>query len=192
MTYESSATGRVGREGFRPGRDLSDSGFWTFEAVQERLVEAMHLWDRSPGGGRWPFAGDGPWQLITRRVRAAAGGLALMDLWRLEQDERRLGGGERPLPLTRSDIARRDEASEWLGFVPEADREIVVLALGCLARGAKHVPWLRLKHRLGIKFGADGLRKRYSRAITDIAEQLNRAENCDGGLSTHQFAPPFK
>src|SRR4051794_25298419 len=49
--------------------------FWTFEAVQERLVEAMRLWWRSPGGGRWPFAGDAPWQLMTRRTRIESGGL---------------------------------------------------------------------------------------------------------------------
>jgi hypothetical protein len=28
-----------------------------------------------PGGGRWPFAGDAPWQLMTRRTRIEAGGL---------------------------------------------------------------------------------------------------------------------
>jgi len=155
--------------------------FWTFETVEERLVEAMLLWKRSPGGGHWPFAGDGPWSLITRETRASAGDLAMMDLWRIEQDERKLGGGERALPLTRADVARRDEASEWLAHVPERDRALVVLALGWLAKGEARVPWMRLKAALGVKFGANGLRMRYERAIAGVAMALNGGKRADLG-----------
>lgn len=144
--------------------------FWTFDAVEERLIEAMRFWWRSPGGGSWPFAGDGPWHLVTRLARAGSAD----EVWRIEHDELK-AADRRPvqLPLTRDDIARRDEASEWLAHVPPADRELVVAALVHLAAGAKPVPWTRLKHRLGIRFGADGLRKRYSRAVAGIAAALN-------------------
>lgn len=169
MTYENEKAGRVDEGLSNAGR----ADFWTFDAVEERLIEAMRLWWRSPGGGRWPFAGDGPWNLMTRETRAQAGAMAMMELWKIEQEERRLGGGERPPPLTRADMARRDEASEWLAFVPSADRELVVHALVQLAAGAKAVPWTKLKHRLGIRFGVHGLRKRYSRAITKVAQALN-------------------
>jgi hypothetical protein len=34
--------------------------------VQEDLVEVMQMWWRAPGGGKWPFASDGPWHLIRK------------------------------------------------------------------------------------------------------------------------------
>jgi hypothetical protein len=39
---------------------------WSFAEVQEDLVEVMQMWWRAPGGGRWPFASDGPWHLIRK------------------------------------------------------------------------------------------------------------------------------
>ena len=69
-------------------------------------------------------------------------------------------------------------------FVPEADRRLVVLVLVCLAKGDKKVPWLKLKRRLGVPFGADGLRMRYSRAITQVAKTLNSAENREAALGS--------
>jgi hypothetical protein len=120
-----------------------------------------------------------------------------MDITRLlqEDDDAETSqwlGRERRGALTRDEVARRDEASEWLRFVPDADRELVVLALGCLANGQKHVPWMRLRRPLGVQYGADGLRKRYCRALAGIAERLNRADFCEGGVSSPQFAPSLK
>lgn len=151
--------------------------FYTFEAVQERMVEAMLLWKRSPANGLGPSSGSGyatdaPWQLLTKVTRASAGDLALMEMWRIEQDEARLNPEVR-LPLSRADMRRRDEASEWLAHVPERDRRLVVLALLSLASGAKGVPWLRLRRALGVQFGAHGLRKRYDRALAGVAQALN-------------------
>jgi hypothetical protein len=153
--------------------------FWTFAAVEERLVEAMLLWRRSPGGGRWPFAGDGPWALITRRVRMAEGMIKGMDITRLLQDDddaetSQWLGRERRGALTRDEVARRDEASEWLRLVPERDRALVVTVLGLLARGVKRVPWMQLKAMFGVTFGAFGLQQRYNRAIAAVAKGLNK------------------
>jgi hypothetical protein len=161
MRYGNSISGRVDAEASNAGRD----GFWTFDMVEERLVEAMRYWWRSPDPER----------------RFGLGG-RISSLWRQVLEERALidargADGEtpepRPLPLSRGDIARRDEASEWLTHMPERDRHLVAVALGWLASGATQVPWRRIKHELGIKFGEDGLRKRYSRAIASVAAHLN-------------------
>ena len=144
--------------------------WWTFEAVQEALVEAVGLWRRSPGSGASPFATDGPWQWM---VREGAKG---------DYDAR--GGFDtssdvplRPLPLTRDEVAKRDAVSEWLGFVGAAqDRKLVVMATEYLARGRQRVPWRTIKHRMGIKFGEGGLKKRYDKSLFAIAAALNGAE----------------
>lgn len=133
-------------------------GFWSFEAVEARLVETVELWRRMPGGGPSPVAKDGPWHLI----RAEWGDYADAD------------AAPRRLPLTRAEHAAMIEASGWLAFAPERDRRLVVLAVTELARGRGQVPWLELRAKMGVRFGADGLRMRYSRAITAIARALNR------------------
>jgi hypothetical protein len=161
---------------------MAAGAFWTYEAVLDRLVEAMRLWWRSPGGGKWPFACDAPWHLMARRTRIAAGdldggfrGRELQLRLQAEDAERSraLEGRDERGPLSRDDVARRDEATEWLGFVPPSDRRLVILALVRLAAGDKHVPWLRLRPLLGVEFGADGLRKRFARAVAGIAARLN-------------------
>ena len=167
MTYDSGSSGRAGDHPSGCGRVELGDDFWTFAAVEERLVEAMRHWWRAPDRDRsfglagrissiWRMSLDDPLALIERH------GLVTPE--------------PRPLPLSRMDMARMAEASEWLAYVPERDRLLVIAALRCLARGDSQVPWLKLKHRLGIKFGADGLRMRYGRAITCIAHALNVAE----------------
>ena len=76
-----------------------------------------------------------------------------------------------------------NEAAEWLRFVPERDRRLVSLALAYLAVGNKRVPWMRLKAVMGVRFGADGLRMRYARAVATICQRLNSAEMRAGGVS---------
>jgi len=173
---------------FNPPKQSSQSwegDYWTFDAVEERLIDAMLLWKRSPGGGKWPFAGDAPWHLMSRKTRTAealtrgklkpAEEAEVVARLLREEDDRETAqwqGRDRPRPLTRDEVDRRDEATEWLGFVPNADRKLVIMALTEKASGRK-VSWMRLKPLLGVAFGADGLRKRYSRAISGIARALN-------------------
>jgi hypothetical protein len=159
------------------GSVVAYDDFWTFDAVEERLIEAMRLWWRSPGGGTWPFAADAPWHLMTRRTRVEAGGLKGRELQLHMQAEdadetRRWQGRERPGPLTRDEVGMRDEATEWLGFVPARDRKLVILVLVQKAAG-RTVSWLKLKPLMGVEFGADGLRKRYSRAVSGVTQRLN-------------------
>lgn len=136
---------------------------WTFKLVEERLVEAMLFW-RHVQGGRWPFAGDGPWHLI-----------ALDKSWDWDMD--RWSDALPPkLPLSSEQMRRRDEATAWLRHAPERDRRLVVLAITALAAGRKVVPWRGLLRPMGMKRGADGLRMRYGRAVTCICKALEAAE----------------
>lgn len=146
-------------------RDLE---FWSFKEVEQRLIEAMHLWRRSPGEGRWPFASDAPWHLLTREVRAGSRDEA----WRNEIDDVRANPQTRSLPLTRAEVAMRDQASDWLKLVEEADRRVVVLAILDQANG-RRVSWLHMLPKVGLRLGADGLRRRYSKAIERITKSLN-------------------
>jgi hypothetical protein len=87
-----------------------DEDFWTFDAVKERLVEAMRLWWRSPGEGRWPFASDAPWHLMTRRTRIEAGEFKGREYQlRLQAEDaeeaKRWEGRDRSGPLTRETSA---------------------------------------------------------------------------------------
>jgi hypothetical protein len=165
MTYEGQAKqgdhsttlphgGRV-----QPGAD-----FWTWQAVQERMAEAMrHWWRSSDSEARFSLGG----RISSIWRQCVDDPLALIERHGLQTE------APPPLPLSRGDMARMVEASEWLAHVREADRRLVVLVLVYLAKGEKKVPWLKLTRRLGTGHGADGLRKRYSRAITDVANVLN-------------------
>lgn len=140
---------------------------WTYEAVEARLIEAMELWRRSPGGGHWPFASDAPWHMMQRSVGDydARGGDGVSSDVPL-----------RPLPLSIEEVAERDAVSEWVvRHVPERDRRLVSAVLVIKAAGAR-VSWLRLRQRFGQEIGGHGLRKRYARAINCICIALNAAE----------------
>jgi hypothetical protein len=165
----------------RAGRVTSAADFWTWQAVQERMTEAMRHWRRSHDmDARFSLGGriSSIWRLaFTDR----------MDLIRHELlTELPAADAPKPLPLSRDDMARMTEASEWMRFVPEADRRLVVIVLGKLASGHKTVPWLTIWKALGRgRPGPDGLRSRYSRAITCIANELN-----GGNLRRQAVKPP--
>ncbi|MGD9470625.1 MAG: hypothetical protein AB7G24_00840 [Novosphingobium sp.] len=146
----------------------ADRVIWTYVDVKAALVECAVLWLRSPGGGRWPFAADGPWCLIQREA------------W--EYDARGGDGASadvpiRPLPLTRDQVALRDERSEWLLLIEDdADRRLVEMALIYLAKGRANVPWAKVKRRMGLRFGVAGLKKRFAASLSAICKSLNAAE----------------
>ena len=152
----------------------SKLGIWTFELVEERLVEALRMWRRTPGqpgpSSTSPYASDIPAELIVK------------DAW--EYDAR--GGDLRsdkeavPLPpLSRSQMAERDQVSEWLVYVPDTDRKLVIMVLGIKAAD-RRPEWLQIKRRMGIERGADGLRMRYNRAITSVCNRLNQRSAHNG------------
>ncbi|QAY77911.1 hypothetical protein [Sphingosinicella sp. BN140058] len=160
MAYENFMTGRL-RE------DASKSGSFTFQQVEDRLVEAMDLWRRSPDRERGWLHVKACWPEVVRQG------------WRVntdgEHDEREaVQEPRRPRP-TRAQIEAMVEASEWLLLAPEEDRRLVAAVLVCYARGMKKVPWMKIWDRFGRgRPGPDGLRMRYSRAITAIAKALGQ------------------
>tara|TARA_B100000678_G_C18163575_1_gene484135 strand:+ start:195 stop:626 length:432 start_codon:yes stop_codon:yes gene_type:complete len=129
----------------------------SFAEVEDRLVEAMRLcWQDE--GGAWPFAGDGPWSLIRK------------EWW--DWDARDAKALPR-MPMSRAQMARRDEAVGWLALVAEKDRRLVVLAVRELAKGKSQVPWRDLLAPMGKVRGADGLRMRYGRALNKLSVRIN-------------------
>ncbi len=142
---------------------------WTYAVVEERLVEAMQLWRRSPDRERAWLSVRAIWPEITRE-------------WALGDYDARgyLGTSSdvplKPLPIARAEMARMEEAGTWIGrFVPERDRRLVCVALGFKASD-RRVPWLRLRQMMGVSFGAAGLSRRYERAIAAVVRGLDRAE----------------
>lgn len=164
MTYSKELAGRPVPSVSDGGSPADDAGFMTFEAVLERLVDAMRHWWRShDSDGRFSLGGR-----VSAIWRQTLSEPAFIDI-----QEAAL----RPLPLSRADIARMTEASEWLAYIGERDRKLVTLALVKLAAGAKQVPWNDLWLKLGRgRPGPDGLRWRFNQAITAIANRLNAAE----------------
>lgn len=157
--------------------DIDAVEWWTFDLVREALVEAAELWRRTPGEGRWPFAADGPYHLMSRD--GAAG----------DYDARGGFGSSsdvtvRPLPLGTEECDRRDVVSEWLRFInKDEDRRLVGICCVHYATGRKQLPWDRIMREMGVNHGKDGLRKRFDRAIGAIAEGLNTAETQERNVS---------
>ncbi len=152
----------------------------TFGEVQALLVEAMELWHRSPGDGRWPFAGDGPWHLVTPDATDVGRAEHVLNA---EREGKPAAEPPRRLPLSLAQIEQRDRISEWIKLAPERDRKLVALVLDRLARG-KQVKWNKVREQL-IRAGepaitARGLGMRYSRAITQIARGLKNGGNPGG------------
>lgn len=147
-------------------------GLWTFDMVEDRLVEAAQLWRRMPDpDARYGLDGriSSIWRSFYRDAELCRLG------FEAEVEEPRL----RP---SRGDIARMQEASDWIAKMPEANRRLALAAIVSLAAARLHserarIEWERLRERLGIERpGADGLRKRYGATITAVANYLNSAE----------------
>jgi hypothetical protein len=166
MTYANENAGRDDIGASIGGRD----DFWTYEAVLERLVEAMQLWRRAHDAEA-RFSLGGRISSIWRQAWTDRAELALIEQLDMKAE------APKPLPLGRADVGRMTEASEWIAFVPERDRRMVMLALGQLASGKLHVGWIDLWKRLGRgKPGPDGLRWRFDQAVQRVATALNRRE----------------
>ncbi|HEX7856105.1 MAG TPA: hypothetical protein VF503_20690 [Sphingobium sp.] len=137
--------------------------------VEERLIEAMCLWRRSPDREAAWLRVKAMWPDITREWAAG------------DYDARGYLGNSsdvplRPLPLVRAEVGRMEEAGTWIArFVGERDRKLVVMVLGYKASD-RRPPWLDIKRRMGIPFGAAGLTRRYERAVSGIVKALDKAD----------------
>ena len=143
------------------------SALLSFDQVEERLIEAMLVCWRSPDRERGWLRLRSHWPEVLREVSAG------------DYDAR---GGEhsssdvvlRPAAQTRAEVASMEEAFGWLEAVQGDDRKVIGLAIARLARGDRQVPWMQLRASMGVKFGADGLRKRYERALGAVCRFANQ------------------
>jgi hypothetical protein len=139
---------------------------WTFDAVQDRLVEAMLTCWR--GGDRergWLRGGaDGPWHMVLPDAAYDGG---------RDAGEARIDAAIRPAALTRRDVDEMEEAFAWVEALDAGQRRLVSAAVAQLARGQRQVSWVRVARSFGLDRGTDGLRMRYGRAIASIAARLN-------------------
>lgn len=138
----------------------------TFESVQASLVECIDLWRRTPEQDKLGMKASSIWSQMLQRIEPG------------DFDDRGIDMVQpalRPLPLSREEVRVRDAVTNWYLDIPKPeDRKLVAVAVGYLARGYQRVPWLKVKHQMRIKFGADGLRKRYGKAIFTICQAETR------------------
>ncbi|WP_374649078.1 hypothetical protein [Rhizorhabdus sp.] len=156
--------------GEQPFRDPSailpglEKAFLDFEAVEERLLDAMRIVLRG---------GDREWRWLHPSCQA------VWREYRAEHDEPPVPGPLSTCAMTRAEVERAEEALGWVDASVEAglSRRIVGVALTQLALGDRaRIEWPAVRARLG-RDGAglttDAIRKRYNRAITEIATRQN-------------------
>lgn len=149
-----------------PRGDREDGSF-TFPMVEERLTEAMGVLLRSSDRER-------SWLHVTS-----------MSLWQqVKSDMTEAAPDDRPVvtcALTRAEVERAEEAMGWVvRSVAEGDtRRIVGLVLArFVTRGKERTIWPWVWSAMGGRAGgwtAEGLRKRYERAINTICVDLYRS-----------------
>jgi len=140
--------------------------FWTFDMVQERLVEAMITCWRHPDRERGWQRVQCAWPDILREVSAGDYDARGADAASAEVEMR-------PASLTRIEVGEMEEAFAWTDMLALDDRKLVGMAITELAKGQREVKWRRLLLRMGLQRGADGLRMRYGRAINAICIAKN-------------------
>ncbi len=140
--------------------------FWTFDMVQERLVEAMITCWRHPDRERGWQRVRSAWPDILREVSAGDYDARGADLASSDVEIR-------PASLTRIEVGEMEEAFGWTDMLALDDRKLVGMVVTELAKGQREVKWRRLLVRMGLQRGAEGLRKRYGRAINAICVAKN-------------------
>lgn len=162
------------------------------EGIEEGFVRCHELERREPGGGRWPFAGDGPWHLIQGEVGdvAQAGDwsetLIVNEAGR-ELQVRKIDSRAPRAPLSSREVEELAALRAWLQLIPlcektkwsrgdldlQHDRKLVWLATMRLHAGAGRVEWAALKQWIGSPRSPDALVQRYRRALAVVACRLN-------------------
>lgn len=154
------------------------------EELQEAFIRCHALERRAPGGGRWPFAGDGPWHLAQGEVGDIAGDYSttlleneagkLLEVRKLTTREPRSG-------LDSSEVDELERLRSWLRMVPlckeplalDHNRKLVWLATEQLHKGEGRVRWKAIGHRINSPRTPDALALRYRRAMAEVVRKLN-------------------
>lgn len=166
----SNGSETVGSGEYAVGRVVPQS----IAEVQEAFVRCHALERREPGGGRWPFAGDGPWHLLRREVEAGDYGGDGVD-GAASSDAPRT-------PLSAAEVGELATLRSWLLLIPEAtgkgmsvdhDRKLVWFATGRLHAGETSVPWKAVGRWIGSPRHPQTLSQRYDRALGAVSCRLN-------------------
>lgn len=149
------------------------------DALQEAFVQAHELERRMPGEGRWPFAGDGPWNLIQAEVGDVASDAdysetLIRNASGKELQVRKLDSRAPRPPLDAGEVAEYQRVVGWLQLIEDpADRRVVWLATARLAAGEGRVPWTAVKRWIGSERSPDALVLRYRKAMALVVCRLN-------------------
>ncbi len=134
------------------------------DALQEAFIRCHELERRMPGEGRWPFAGDGPWNLIQGEQGDYAGD---------GQDGVSSSAAPRT-PLDAAEVGEYQRIVGWMQMIDDpADRRMVWLATARLAAGEGRVPWTAVKRWIGSERSPDALVLRYRKALALVVCRLN-------------------
>src|SRR5690606_29648550 len=135
------------------------------DALQDAFVRCHELERRMPGEGRWPFAGDGPWNLIQGEQGDYAG-----------DGQDGVSSSAAPhSPLDAAEVGEYQRIVGWMQMVDDpADRRMVWLATARLAAGEGRVPWTAVKRWIGSERSPDALVLRYRKALALVVCRLNR------------------
>lgn len=146
------------------------------DAIEAEMIECVALTWRLRARGEFapPFASDGPWHLMVRDRNVG------------DYDARGGDLDDAPpprVPLTREDMARIDRAARWLAMLEgrptrkgqtsaASDGMIVAAVLRQKAGGQSQVDWGGVLWSCGLRLGRGGLRMRYDRAMTWLADRV--------------------
>ena len=168
------------------------------EEVAMAFIRCHALERREPGGGKWPFAGDGPWHLAQGEVGDIAGDFSetlIVNEAGKELRVRKVEAREPKTPLSSAEVDELALLRSWLELIPLVepsraqaaegasaaraqlgalhDRKLVWLATGRLHAGEGRVPWTALKVWLRSPRSPDALVRRYRMALALVACRLN-------------------
>lgn len=153
----------------------------TIADLQEAFVQVHALWLRSPGGGKWPFAGDGPWHLAQAEVGDIKGDysetLVTTETGKVMQ-VRKVDSRAPRAPLDAAEVDERDRVTGWLALVADEQvRKAVWLASEALARGdcgpGGRVPWGGIARWVRWERTPNALKLRYKQALGEVVCALN-------------------
>lgn len=143
------------------------------DELQDALIRAHALERREPGGGKWPFAGDGPWHLIQGEQGDYAG----------EGTDGVSSEVEPRPPLDAEEVAELRTLRSWLQLIPDTsyprdpayrgDRKVVWIATARLHAGEGRVPWKALGKWMRSCRDPDTLALRYRLALARVVCRLN-------------------
>lgn len=153
----------------------------SIEELEEAFVRLHALWRRSPGGGKWPYAGDGPWHLAQGEVGDIKGfwstTLIQNDSGKL-LEVRKVESPEPRSALDAAEVDERDRVTGWVGMVRDEQlRKVVWLVSEALARGdhgpGGRAPWSGIARMVRWDRTPNALKARYRTAMGEVVCVLN-------------------